>query len=596
MTRMFQTDDYRVALRWHLRDATRAVGRGQTSRLARLAGVTAGQVRNIIAGRRDLAIERLEGFVRGMDLAGEEADYFSAMVRAAHAPSAAERARAAAVVLAMRQARGAPARGRPRGSGRERSQGAALAEAGALALLIRPWVRSGQPLHPFAVATLLDGVANEAQIRRALVTMPELADPVGEGDAVPQLVPRDEVGAGALARALGATRARIGGLRPPDRSLDTTHALIRVSDLPELVAALDEAWAAAVTEARALAQRATAPLAITPVHIHQLTVALWPQHTPFSTDDSVRSRCSNEQTILPPAPCAPENPALTSGAVMPTPFDYLELIPFLAAWLAARARVTPGYNMSRFSRKVGCTLSHVHAVFRGERALTERLVPDFVRALGLSGSEASYFGLLASLARVQEDGYRALLLRQMSTLVAQRNAPMPEGLAFSTLVEPPHLVLYEAAGAPGFRADPAWVAAALGWEVDAARDALDALRAAGLLTADGAGGLIRSSTDFSLPSHIAGPPVERSQRWFVDASMTELGRGVADRAGRALGMLLQVTDREALRQVAAGLHRVLEGALDALGHRVRHSPGPYAVYTLQVTASPVSRALKVRPT
>ena len=385
-------------------------------------------------------------------------------------------------------------------------------------------------------------------------------------------------------------------MRPPDRSLDTTHALIRVADLPALFAALDEAWAAAVREARALAERAEAPRASAPVHIHQLTVALWPQHTPFMTDEAARGHRSDEQAAPPPPPCAPKTPALPSGSAMPTPFDYLDLLPFLAAWLSARALATPGYNMSRLARRVGCTLSHVYAVFRGGRALTERMLPDFVRALGLSGSEASYFGLLVSLSRVKEDGYRALLLRQMSTLVAQRNAPMPQGLAFSTLVEPRHLVLYEAAGAPGFRADPAWVAAALGWEVDTARDALDALSAAGLLTSDGAGGLIRCSTDFSLPSHIAGPPVEQSQRWFVDASMTELGRGVADRAGRALGMLLQVADREALRQVAAGLHRVLEGALDALGHRVRHSPGPYVVYTLQVTASPVSRALKVRPT
>ena len=61
-------------------------------------------------------------------------------------------------------------------------------------------------------------------------------------------------------------------------------------------------------------------------------------------------------------------------------------------------------------------------------------------------------------------------------------------------------------------------------------------------------------------------------------------------------MLLQVADREALRQVAAGLHQRVERIIRNLQVTTCSGPGPYAVYTLQVTASPVSRALKVRPT
>ena len=276
---------------------------------------------------------------------------------------------------------------------------------------------------------------------------------------------------------------------------------------------------------------------------------------------------------------------------MPSPFDHLELLPFLRGWLAAQAAQTPGYNMSRFARRAGCSLSHVHAVFRGERGLTDKMVPAFVKALRLSGTAAVYFSLLAALSRVTADSYRAVLLRQMSALAAQRDAPMPQGLAYATLVEPRNLVLYEAAGAPGFRADPAWIAGALGWEEAAAREALHALSRAGLLAVSG-GRVLRSSIDFVLPINVSRPPAEASQLWFLDACRAELVRGLGDRTGRALGLLARAADREALRQVAGALYRRVHDALDRLSHQAEAGEGPYAVYSLQVMASPISRALR----
>lgn len=184
----------------------------------------------------------------------------------------------------------------------------------------------------------------------------------------------------------------------------------------------------------------------------------------------------------------------------------------------------------------------------------------------------------------------------MSNLHMQRAAPMPQGLVFSTLVEPRNLVLYEAAGAPGFRADPAWVAVALGWELASAREALDALRRAGLLVQTGDGGVLRPQIDFSLPSHLSGPPVEHSQLSFLDRSLRAMAAGVGDRVGRALGLLLRRGDREALRQVVDSLHFRLSKILEMFNEAARRGPGPYVVYTLQVTAAPASRALKPRPT
>lgn len=281
---------------------------------------------------------------------------------------------------------------------------------------------------------------------------------------------------------------------------------------------------------------------------------------------------------------------------MPSPFDFLELLPYLKAWHAHKKAAQPRYSLTTFARLAETSVSHVHNVFQRKRTLKARKLDGFIRALGLSGHEATYLGLLASLDDCAVVSRRALLLRQMSNMHAHRTAPMPQGLVFSTLVEPRNLVVYEAAGAPGFRADPAWVAVALGWELDPAREALDALRRAGLLVPTGDGGVQRHEINFALPSHLSGPPVEHSQLSFLDQSLGAMAAGVRDRAGRALGLLLQLSDREELRQVAAALYYRLHEAMGALSQAAVQGPGPYVVYSLQVAASPASRALKPRPT
>lgn len=598
MPSFFESDDYRLVLRRHLRAAEKRLGRGQTSRLARIAGVTAGQVRNIVMGRRKLQVELLDGFVRGMGLTDEEAEYFRALVRACHGPTAAEREAATLLVKEIRARHGFPRRkrGRPLRSARPDVEAQTQIEARALALLLRPWVRFGAPLFPFMVATLLDGVVHEAQLRRVLEAFPTLAELPRGDDQAPELWPEDDLESAAMGLVLRATRARIGGLTPPDRSLNTNHALLRVADLPTLIEGLDEAWVQAVKDARALARRAAEPIEGEPVHIHQLTLALWPQHSPFHTEVPVDWNCSSVPSVADPPPCAPRNPTLPSGAAMPSPFDFLELLPYLKAWHAHKKAANPRYSLTTFARLAESSTSHVHNVFRGERPLKDGKLPGFVRGLGLFGHDATYLGLLASLDDCAVVGHRALLLRQMSNLHMQRAAPMPQGLVFSTLVEPRNLVLYEAAGAPGFRADPAWVAVALGWELAPAREALDALRRAGLLVPTGDGGVLRPPIDFALPSHLSGPPVEHSQLSFLDRSLGAVAAGVRDRVGRALGLLLRREDREALRQVADSLYLRIHKVIEGLGAAAHRGPGPYVVYTLQVTASPVSRALKPRPT
>ena len=139
------------------------------------------------------------------------------------------------------------------------------------------------------------------------------------------------------------------------------------------------------------------------------------------------------------------------------------------------------------------------------------------------------------------------------------------------------------------------MAVALGWELAPAREALNALRRAGLLVPSGDGGVRRHEINFALPSHLSGPPVEHSQLTFLDRSLGAMAAGVKDRAGRALGLLLQLKDREALLQVAYGLHFRVHKVLDSLNRAACQGSGPYVVYSLQVAASPVSRALKPRP-
>lgn len=591
---IYATDDYREVLRWHFRRQRVTLSRRHTVRFARIAGISNGHVRNVLTAERDLDLDLLEGFVAALELVGEAADYFRALVRAVHAPTPYERNLATQEVIRARAAHGFPRPAKPHSPGRPRrplkdDEHAQLLFAW---LPLRAWMGAG-PLSPPAAATMtLDGALSAAQIERALDDMPDLARPPTRG-AVPELSGGDPVRDAAINLGLKVALARLSCYKPPDRSLDTAHALIRAEDLGALEQALDEAWRRAVEEVGALAHRAADRRFTGPRHIHQLSVVAWASHAPFMTDFVPEPTCTDERYPAISAACGPDpSPiACEEDMKLPSPFDATDINALLTGWLQAKQARVPGYTVGRLARKIGCSDSHARNVFGGKRNITPEYIDDFGRAMGYHGAELRCFMLLCRLRQASSLGNRAHLLQLRVALHLEHGFPMPAGLAFAALMDPDNHVLCEATNAPGFRAEPAWVAEAMGWELKRAQAAVRALLGAGLARATPDGRLVKVDRDLSLPAHMAAPPVEWAQLRFAERAMVALATRGNRHAARLTNFALQVGDRLPLLQVAASLHHQLNRLLESLSKAALAAPGPYVVLGLQVAATPLSLAL-----
>lgn len=181
-----------------------------------------------------------------------------------------------------------------------------------------------------------------------------------------------------------------------------------------------------------------------------------------------------------------------SNAAPPTSvFSHLDFREYLKAWLEARQASTPGYTLSRFARKAGCSYSHVRNVFSGDRKLLPPQLDGFIHALRLNSDEAEFFTILVRYQQSPSLLERAQLLQIISGMPKVRNARPLEGEAFEYLSRLSYGALYELAFSPDFREDPDWIGRMLGIPPDEAGVALVDLKRVGLLLPQADGGPAR---------------------------------------------------------------------------------------------------------
>lgn len=180
-------------------------------------------------------------------------------------------------------------------------------------------------------------------------------------------------------------------------------------------------------------------------------------------------------------------PAAREAAPLPSPYSHLDFRKFLAEWLEAKQAITPGYTLSRFARKAGCSYSHVRNVFAGERKLLPPQLDGFINALKLNSDEAEFFTILVRYQQSPSLLERAQLLQIISGTRRVREARPLEGEAFRYLSRLSYAALYELSFSPEFREDGQWIASTLGITPTEATEALRDLVAVGLLVRENGG-------------------------------------------------------------------------------------------------------------
>lgn len=168
----------------------------------------------------------------------------------------------------------------------------------------------------------------------------------------------------------------------------------------------------------------------------------------------------------------------------PDVFGYLDHRAFLRAWFDAKQQSNPRYSHRLFASRAGVSNpSLLHLVMKGQRRITPKTLPGFLRALGLEGEAAVHFERLVLLARAKTDAERRPILEAIRASRRFRAANHLEAGALDYLSDWTLPAIRELAGAPGFRADAAWIAARLRPRVTTAhaRRSLETLLRIGLL-------------------------------------------------------------------------------------------------------------------
>lgn len=161
-------------------------------------------------------------------------------------------------------------------------------------------------------------------------------------------------------------------------------------------------------------------------------------------------------------------------------YAYTDFREFLAAWLGAR----PQRSYGSLAKKMGCSKSLVAAIVTGDRVLQDHWIPPLLRAIGLDEAQGRYLRDLVELMdSPHRDRRQAAMTRVTGTQrFRQANA---EGVATWKLYSCWYYgAILELARSPDFTGAPADIVARFGpkLEEEQVQEALDALRALGLLT------------------------------------------------------------------------------------------------------------------
>lgn len=208
----------------------------------------------------------------------------------------------------------------------------------------------------------------------------------------------------------------------------------------------------------------------------------------------------------------------TSPPPAPDLFSTLDHRKHLADWFAWKKQVNPRFSHRLFARLAGVkSPSLLLLVMQGKRNLTDTTLPGVCRAMGMDAEEEEFFTALVDLDAAIAPDERSRVFLRISAMRRFQAARRIEGEAFRYLSVWYLPAIRELAGCAGFRADPAWIAATLRPRVTVAEatEALDTLRALGMLRPGPDGELHAGDVTLATPHEVAGLAVHNFHKGML---------------------------------------------------------------------------------
>ena len=214
-----------------------------------------------------------------------------------------------------------------------------------------------------------------------------------------------------------------------------------------------------------------------------------------------------------------------SPGIRPEVADYVDYRAFLSVWFRAKKEQNPRYSHRLFARQAGYTNpSLLGLIIKGERNLTDTLLPGFMKAMGLDREARATFRLLVDLDRARSLADRAHLIERLAARRRFEGARRLEDQGFAYLSRWTLPAIRELAGRDDFRLDADWVAARLRPRATLAevREALDLLVEMGMLVPAADGGATQSEQSVVTAHEVASVAVRRYHQVMGELAVAEL--------------------------------------------------------------------------
>ncbi|MEQ1876831.1 MAG: TIGR02147 family protein, partial [Bdellovibrionia bacterium] len=148
----------------------------------------------------------------------------------------------------------------------------------------------------------------------------------------------------------------------------------------------------------------------------------------------------------------------------PTVYEYTDYRQFLRDFYESQKRFTPGFSYRSFAEKANlASPNYLKLVIDGDRRVTDRNLPSFIRGLKLSKTEADYFKNLVLYQESRDiDAKQTFLTEALRIRLRQNMIPKEVDQARIEILKSwHHWVIREMVLLDDFSDDPAWISARL---------------------------------------------------------------------------------------------------------------------------------------
>ncbi len=278
--------------------------------------------------------------------------------------------------------------------------------------------------------------------------------------------------------------------------------------------------------------------------------------------------------------------------VGPDLYDYISYRRYLGDWFASRKTADRRYSHRVFARRAGIrSPSLLNEVIKGNRNLTPTVAQGFIRAIGMTHGQATFFEALVQLDQAETAEARNEAWERVSASRRFRQARPLDGSTVRYLSNWYYPAIRELALREDFEADARWISKEL-WPnitLAQARDALATLVELGLL-AEQDGRLRPTETSVVTPHEVAGLAAHNYHREMIRRADDAL-EGVDPEERHFCAVTVGIP---------ASLVPTLKDELNAFQERLldlcdAHADQAEQVYQVNLHLLPLSRAPGGRP-